>query len=297
MSGFMGKAVLGIELLLCFYVLFWWINATSLIHHTLLRAKKALSRKSTLTEKMDMLLLHSGLNRKIPLLTTENWILLQIIFVGAVILIISLFGLSMMCGVLAVLLFGILQYVVVSILIAANYRAVDEDLLKFLDFLGNYSVTSGEITSILYQVSEYMDEPLRSVLEECCYEAQTLGDPGSALLSMIEKIPHPKFGEVVRNIEVTMRYSANFTILVNQSRRAVRENMKMRQERKSLAREAWINMIILGVMAVVIFMAVESLTGIAIENVLFHSWIGRSCLIAIGVIMLLFYRQVRAIDR
>ena len=297
MNGFMGNVILGIEIFLCFLLLFWWISSTSLIHNTLLRARKALARKSTLTEKMDMLLLHSGLYRKIPLLTTENWILLQIVFVGAVILVLSLFGLSVWVGLIAILLFVIIQYVIVSILIAANYRAVDEDLLKFLDFLGNYSVTSGEITSILYQVSEYMDEPLKSVLEECCYEAQTLGDPGGALLGMIGKIPHPKFGEVVRNIEVTMRYSADFSILVNQSRRAVRENMRMRQERKSLAREAWINMIILGVMAVVIFMAVESLTGIAIENVLFYSWIGRACLIAIGVIMLLFYRQVRAIDR
>lgn len=297
MSGFMGKSILGIELLGCFLLLFWWINTTSLIHNTFLRAKKSLSRKSTLTEKVDALLLHSGLYRKIPLLTTENWILGQVVFIGAVILILSLFGLSIWIGVIAIFSFVIMQYVVVSILIAANYRAVEEDLLKFLDFLGNYSVTSGEITSILYQVSEYMNEPLRSVLEECCYEAQTLGDPGGALLGMIGKIPHPKFGEVVRNIEVTMRYSADFTILVNQSRRAVRENMRMRQERKSLAREAWINMIILGVMAVVIFMAVESLTGIEIETVLFYSWIGRSCLIAIGVIMLLFYRQVRAIDR
>ena len=36
---------------------------------------------------------------------------------------------------------------------------------------------------------------------------------------------------------------------------------------------------------------------VSIETVLFETWVGRGCLLGIGVILLLFYRQVRAIDR
>lgn len=292
-----GKIVLGVELLLAFFSLFWWIRKNSLIHNSLLRAKKALTQKNTLTQKMDLWLIYSGLNRRIPLLTTENWILLQILLVGIVILVTGIFHMSAWSCLGMILAFAGIQYVMVSFLIAANYRAVDEELIKFLDFLGNYSVTSGEITSILHQISEYMKEPLKSVLEECYYEAQTLGDTGKALMSMSGKIPHPKFGEVIRNIEVTMRYSADFATLVDLSRRSVREHMKMRQERKGLAREAWINMLILGMMAVVIFLSAESLLGISIKDVLLHTWLGRGCIAIIALILLLFYRQVRQIDR
>jgi hypothetical protein len=56
-------------------------------------------------------------------------------------------------------------------------------------------------------------------------------------------------------------------------------------------------MIILGIMAAVIFVSVEKLTGSDMKVVLFQTGIGRACLIAVGVIMLLFYRQVRVIDR
>ena len=254
-------------------------------------------KKMSLTGKLDAMLLYSGLHVKIPFLTSENWILLQLLLASGVVLITGLLGISFWVGGLIMALLILLQYIGVSALIAANYKAVDENLLKFLDFLGNYSITSGEITSILYQISGYLDEPLRSVLEECYFEAQTFGDTNAALLGMVQKIQHPKFGEVIRNIEVTMRYSADFTILVSQSRRSVREHMRMRQERKSLAKEAWINMMILGAMTLVIFMTVENLVDVSMETVLFGTWVGRGCLTGIGVILLLFYRQVRKIDR
>ena len=254
-------------------------------------------KKMFLTGKLDAMLLYSGLNVKLPFLTSENWILLQLLLASGVVLITGLLGISFWIGGLFMALLILLQYIGVSALMAANYKAVDENLLKFLDFLGNYSITSGEITSILYQISGYLDEPLRSVLEECYFEAQTFGDTNAALLGMVQKIQHPKFGEMIRNIEVTMRYSADFTILVNQSRRSVREHMRMRQERKSLAKEAWINMMILGAMTLVIFMTVENLVDVSMETVLFGTWVGRGCLMGIGLILLLFYRQVRKIDR
>ena len=254
-------------------------------------------KKMSLTGKLDAMLLYSGLSVKLPFLTSENWILLQLLFASVVVLITGLLGISFWVGGLFMALLILLQYIGVSALMAANYKSVDENLLKFLDFLGNYSITSGEITSILYQISGYLDEPLRSVLEECYFEAQTFGDTNAALLGMVQKIQHPKFGEVIRNIEVTMRYSADFTILVSQSRRSVREHMRMRQERKSLAKEAWINMMILGAMTLVIFMTVENLVDVSMETVLFGTWVGRGCLMGIGLILLLFYRQVRKIDR
>lgn len=291
------KILLMAELLAAFLGFFWWIRKKSLIHNIVLRAQRALEGQTTLLAKLDGLLMYSGLNRKLPFLTPENWILLQLIIAAAACLTVTILQTSGWVALVMVLLSGILQYIAVSVLMAKNYNATDENLLKFLDFLGNYSITSGEISSILYQVSPYLEEPLRSVLEECFYEAQTLGDTGTALLGMTKKIQHPKFGEIIRNIEISLRYSADFTILVNQSRRAVREHMRMRQERKSLAREAWVNMLILGAMAAVIFKTVESLINVSMKEVLLYSWVGRGALAGIGLILLLFYRQVRAIDR
>lgn len=293
----LGRGITAICLLAGFLGLFGWIRKESLIHNMLLRAQKTLENRTKLLSRLDELLLYSGLHLKMPWLTPENWILLQLAFAGAVCVIMPLMRLAWWWGVLVFAAFVTVQYIGVTVLMARNYNSVDENLLKFLDFLGNYSITSGEITSILYQISNYLDDPLRSVLQECYYEAQTFGDTGKALLSMTRKIQHPKFGEVIRNVEITMRYSADFTILVNQSRRSVREHMRMRQERKSLAREAWVNMLILGAMTLVIFKTVEGLADVSMEEILLQSWIGRGALAGIGFILLLFYRQIRNLDR
>jgi len=292
-----GRILLFLELVAAFTGLFWWIQETSLIHNIYRGAQTALGKGKVLPEKLDRLLLYSGLNRKIPFLKPEIWIMIQFSVAGLVCFAGVLLGWGIWGIVFIMVIFFLSQYVIVSILIARNYNAVDENLLKFLDFLGNYSITSGEITSILYQISNYLDDPLRSVLQECYYEAQTFGNTSATLLNMIGKIQHPKFGEVIRNIEITMRYSADFTILVNQSRRSVREHMRMRQERKSLAKEAWVNMMILGAMTVVIFKIVEGLVDVSMKEVLIRSWVGRGCLIGLGLILLLFYRKVRAIDK
>ena len=166
-----------------------------------------------------------------------------------------------------------------------------------MDFLGNYSITLGEITNILYQISAYLENPLKNVLEECYYEAQLSGDINLALLSMAEKIEHPKFKEFIYNLEISLRFSANFTILVQHSRKSVREFIHLRQERKSLTREAWINILILIAMTIVILKSVESLIGSPIQNILFQTMIGRICMGGISLILFLFFYQIRKIEQ
>ena len=175
---------------------------------------------------------------------------------------------------------------------AAEMRAVGENLMKLLDFLGNYSVTSGDVISVFGQVGKYVEEPLQSALEQCCVEAQTTGDVGLALLSMADKIEHPQFKELVRNIEVSSRYSADFSVLVAFSRRSVREYLKNCRERKNLLREAAINMVLLLGMSVFAMVTVNGLLEVSVWTIATGTIPGR---IAIGIVIgiaLLFGLQV-----
>lgn len=310
-----GKVVLFIELLSGFLLLFWWIRRDSIIHNLTYHAyenmeqaarKRAEDRRSTLLLKntrkgilfhLEQQLLYSGLPDKIPFLTPELWITGNLILVALCYTIGTILSNNWWLGFLIILIFEVSVYLLQNLLVLRNYNAVDRELLKFLDFLGNYSITSGEVTIILKQISGYLEEPLKSVLEECYYEAQTTGDTGMALLSMAEKVQHPKFKELVRNMEISMRYSADFTILVSQSRKSIREHMRMRQEQKALASEAWVNILILGAMTVVILKTVEVLIGVPIQDILLKTWVGRGCLMGILVILFLFYNKIRKLDR
>lgn len=310
-----GNMILYLELLISFCLLFRWIQKESIIHNVIHMAyvnleqaaekriadnrtgMLLLRKRKGLVYRLEKQLLYSGMTRRFPSLTPELWIALHLVMCALLYAMATIWIGTWWIGLIFVLLFEGLVSLLLNLLISQNYNAVDGELLKFLDFLGNYSITSGEVTQIMKQISPYLEEPLRNALEECYYEAQTSGDTSLALLSMGEKIQHPKFKELVRNMEISMRYSADFTILVSQSRKSVREHMRMRQEQKALAGEAWVNILILAAMTVVILKTVEVLIGVPIQEILFGTWVGKGCLGGIIVILFSFYKKIRKLDQ
>lgn len=178
-----------------------------------------------------------------------------------------------------------------------EFRSVNEDLLKCLNFLGNYSLTAGEITSVLGQVSKYMEEPLRSAMEECAYEAQITGDHSTALLTMAEKVEHPKFKELARNLEISIRYMADLTTLVDSSRRSVREYLRTEEERKGMLREAAINMGLLAAMSIFALLTVDRLIDESVWKILLQTLPGHLAAGGYVGIFFLFLRKVYGFRR
>lgn len=240
-----------------------------------------LHKKHTLLFSLERQLQYSGLKLRFPKLTVEWWIVGNIVAAAGVFLsLLLLFGLWPAVG--GVVCLAMTEGLLLRILRSVNLRRVNNSLMKLLDFLGNYSVTAAEATSVFSQVSRYMEEPLRSALDTCCYEAQTTGDSGLALLSMAEKIEHPKFKELARNMEISIRHSADFSVLVKSSRKSLREYLRISQERRSMLREAVVNMALLLGMSIVVLFTVGSLTGISLTKLLTGTIPGR-----IGICILL----------
>ena len=244
--------------------------------------------------RMEQTLQYSGIRDRFPQLSAEWFLLLQLVAGTAAFCVgCLLFDALVGAGVVGVLLW--LELTVLHMCCRKNFRRTEEDLTKLLDFLGNYSVTSGEITGIFDQIGRYMEEPVRSALSACFYEASTTGDAQTALLAMAERIEHPKFKELARNMEITSRYCADFTALVQSSRRSLREYLRTVQERRSMTREATVNLVILMGMSVVVLLSVGKLTGIDMQQLLLTTWPGRIGLGLLGMIFLVFRRSVTKI--
>lgn len=310
-----AKLCVFVGLLLGFSLLFQRIRVLSVVKMVWKQTKAGMdeaARQRILTNRKNLLLMEtehswwfrlerilvfSGWKRRLPMLTAEQWIAGNVVMVSVLFLasltIIGRWQISLLVAGGGVLL----EYIFLKWCQGKEFRMVNNNLLKFLDFLGNYSITAGEVTSIFYQISRYMDEPLRSVLVECYYEAQTTGDVSLALLSMTEKIEHPMFQEIVRNIEVSVRYCADFTLLVSNSRRSVREFLRTGEERSGMLREAMINMLLLTGMSLLAFLLVDELVEVSIWQVLWDTMVGRVALIAIVIIFGLFSRKIYEMNR
>lgn len=240
-----------------------------------------LQQKHTVLLALERQLQYSGLKIRFPHLTVEWWIAGNT--VGAVLVffvLLLLFDLWAAGVGVACILAG--EWLLLRVLRTVNLRRVNNSLMKLLDFLGNYSVTAADATSVFSQVSRYMEEPLRSALDTCCYEAQTTGDSGLALLSMAEKIEHPKFKELARNMEISIRYCADFSALVKSSRKSLREYLRISLERRSMLRESAVNMALLMGMSAAVLLTVGALTGISMTKLLTGTLPGR-----VGICILL----------
>lgn len=203
---------------------------------------------------------YCGVKNRFPGITAEWWLLGNLAAASMLFTAVSAVGGAGPAAVTLIVCAGA-ERMFLRRLRKRNLRRTEENLTKLLDFLANYSMTSGEITGIFEQISRYMEEPVRSALDACCYEAATTGDVGMALLAMAERIEHPKFKELARNMEVSVRYCADFSVLVNSSRRSLREYLRVAQERKGMLREAAINLTLLAGMSVIVLLIVGSFTG------------------------------------
>lgn len=243
--------------------------------------------------RLEQTLEYSGIRNRYPGLSAEWWVLLHVVMAAAVFCFFSVL-LGLWAGGMTVCIVAWLELVVIRSLCKRNYKRTEEDLTKLLDFLGNYSLSNGEITGIFDQISRYMEEPVRSALNTCYVEAATTGDSQTALLAMAEKIQHPKFKELTRNLEITTRYCADYTVLVQSSRRSLREYLRSIQERRGMTREALINLVILMGMSIVVLLSVGKLTGIDMRQMLFATWPGR---IGLGLLVFIFYVFKRQVGR
>jgi len=238
---------------------------------------------------------YSGLQRRYPLLNAESFVLINILGSSGLFMIMVLVVgmLPALCTV--VILWGS-EWIVIAICKARQMRAVNNDLMKLLDFLGNYSVTSRDVIGIFAQIGKYLNEPLKGALQNCVVEAGTTGDVGLALLSMADAIEHPQFKDLVRNIEVSMRYSADFSALVSFSRRGMLEYLRNNRERKSLLREALINLLLLLGLSFFSLVIVDGLLEISIWTVLIKTLPGKIALGVVGTIIWLFACQIYRLE-
>lgn len=250
-----------------------------------------LQKEHSVWYRLEQELNYSGWKRRLPFLTAELWMAGNLLVTALLTVLLSV-GVGWRRALLGIGVFWGAEYLVFYICKVRAFRSVNANLIKFLDFLGNYSVTAGELTGIFTQISKYVEEPLRSALDECSYEAQTTGDTGLALLVMAEKIEHPRFKELARNMEISVRYCADFSLLVNSSRKSLREYLRLGEERGSMLREAVINMALLLLMSCFTLVIVDGLTEGSVWSLLWESLPGRLALGTVGFILLLFIRKL-----
>lgn len=185
-------------------------------------------------ESFDEQFTYSRLDSKIPFLTSDIWL--------AFIILVFLLSFTLFSAITKDVIYTLAFSVAVTmipILIEwnmayLNYRAVDKEIIQFLNLLGNYSATSGELTTVFKAIKNKLSNPLRSVIEDAIYDTDAYG-ADIALVRLANKIEHPKFKLIIHDMRVAIKYSSSFKIVVDNNRMSITNYKNYTRQRDNLA--------------------------------------------------------------
>jgi len=107
-------------------------------------------------------------------------------------------------------------------------------------------------------------------------------------MGLADQFEHEKFKEIIINLEVCSRYTANLKVIVDSLRRNLMDAKRASQERRAIADSAIIEMVILSVMLLIVLAVVNTMIKASIWDVLFHSVVGYAALGVTGICYLIF---------
>ena len=240
--------------------------------------------------RIDRALVYSCIVRYLPGITTEKFIAFVCALSAFVFIAVGI-AFGIVTGMVCTTVFLFAVYACIRLLEIYNLRRTGNDLPRLLDLLGSYAASGAVYSNIFGQISMYMNEPLRSAFDECEAEGRMSGDISMALLSMADKIEHPQFKQLIRNMEITSRHGEDITGLVADTRRSLRDYLKESSDRKAMLRESAINMILLLVMSFAVLAITTSLSETTVKEVILGSLPGRVTIGVMAGVFLMYFGQ------
>ena len=261
--------------------------------------KSAIERRKRLKERtekegfvarLDRALTYSCIKMKYPRMSAEKFIA-GLSLACAVVLITAGMSVGFAASLISCGIFLAFVYIYIRCLEISALKKTGDDLPRLLDLLGSFAVSGAVYSNIFGQISIYMNEPLRSVFDECEAEGRMSGDISMALLSMADKIEHPQFKQLIRNMEITSRHGEDITGLVNSTRRSLRDYIREASLRKTMLRESAINMFLLLVMSLAVLAITASLSETTVKEVMIGSIPGRVTICVMAGVFLMYFGQ------
>lgn len=305
------KIIIAICLFSGIFFFFWYLQRTKIIEkglaivrgsieetaarrqieahaNLLIRDQKNKGRLEKIIERPEKLYIYSRIGKIVRGLSFEAWAVLVVLTTAGAYLGTLIITKNTMTGLLAAAGYYLIIKIAEMILARRNFKTIDKSLLEFLNQLGNFSAIQGEITNVLHQTAQYTPPILAEALEECYIEAQTTGNVSAALMGLADQFEHEKFREIIINLEVCSRYTANLKVIVDSLRRNLMDAKRASQERRAIADSAIIEMVILSVMLLIVLLVVDTMVKASIWDILFHSLVGYIALGVAGICYLIF---------
>lgn len=262
----------------------------------LIRQEDGVQDEHSLLYKLDLLIINSNIKKFFPFINTEIYIALIIITSAISFFLINFITGYWIMGVFGIAVVTIIFVLVIYVMAGINHKKTEENILTFVNLLENYSQSTDDIFAIFGRVYHYLEEPLRSAIEDCFYDGQT-GDKMAALNNLENKIEHGKFKEIIRNLNIASRHEANYAEIIEDSREMLRDYMANKQERHAAIQTGRIEVGIITLAACIVFYMLDQFLANSIMSVLLGTTVGNFLLLYVAIIIVVSIVKLMSFDK
>ena len=244
--------------------------------------------------RLDEMLLQTGIKKKFPFLTVELTMLIMAVFFLIVLMVVTEAADSILLGMLST---GILFMVFkesARMVIRHRQRKVEDNIIQFANLIENYAKTSDDIVKILYKISVYLEEPLKTAVEACYTEAFTTGDFSTACAHLDASIGNRYLSAMLTNIESCSRHRANYEEVIHGNKEIIRKYIAERDVQREISRNARMEIMLVLIMGGIVIFSFQS-TLPETSQILGGSMTGKIISFVIGVVLFISFRVMVSI--
>ena len=245
--------------------------------------------KIPLLQRWDQLFIQSGLDRWLPFLNGQLYgtILLGAGLAGFLVFTALRFltvfarffgGMLWLAGVLGG---GVL---ILKVLRRKRRRQTEEELPAFLNMVDNLSRTQQDLFQIFGTVALYLREPICGIIRQCSYHAAQTGNRYEAVQELICRLDHPKFRDLIQNLEICSRNEANYSEVLADMREHISVYLANQNELRSIRREGRIQVLVILTMGVPMIGMLRVMTQIPLTEMFQH--LAGKCILCYWVCLL-----------
>jgi len=234
--------------------------------------------------KLDRAIIYSNIRKYIPFLNSNIFIFSMITFASIALILGTIFA-DFFIGLLLAVIIILFYIITILFLSNRNYKKVEEDIVTFMNLIENYAKTNNDLVSIFGKVYPYLDEPLKSHVQEAYYLGRRTGDTDLALETLQNSVQHRRFREIIRNLAICSHYEANYEEIIEDTRSQFMEYLAGKRERAAMVRNARIELVILCATSGVVMYMMGSFIGENIIAALRESFIGKIILVYLVLVL------------
>lgn len=163
---------------------------------------------------------------------------------------------------------------------------VENQMLSFMNLIENFSAADDDIVNICDRANQFMEEPLRGIINDFVMEARLYGELDAAFDKTAARLKGTKLREVFQNLKICSRHTTDYGEVISDARGSIKEYLKSKSVRKAVRNSARVDFAALVIAGGFIVRILNEFLSQDVFSILLASFIGIAIVLYCAVILL-----------